>query len=103
MMILYGAATVHGGALVTVAGAVFIAILMVALNHTLQFGESLAESGRAHAALAVWAPIAVFGLFSLWFFSASLSWPGDNPITRATAGMSGLLQRVLRRVRRTPQ
>lgn len=95
-----GIAAKRGG---RAAGAVFIAILLVALNHTLQFGESLAESGRAHAALAVWAPTAVFGIFSLWFFRVSLSWPGDNPITRAAAGVSELLQRLGRNVRRAPR
>jgi lipopolysaccharide export system permease protein len=84
------------------AGAVFIAVLLVALNHSLQFGESLAESGRADAALAVWGPIALFAVFCLWFFRASLAWPGDNPITRAAARSSALL-RGIDTLRRAPR
>jgi lipopolysaccharide export system permease protein len=95
-----GIAAKRGG---RAAGAVFIAIFLVALNHTLQLGESLAESGRANAALAVWSPIAVFGVFSVWFFGASLSWPGDNPITRAAVGMGEALQRLRHSVRRAPR
>jgi lipopolysaccharide export system permease protein len=95
-----GIAAKRGGRM---PGAVFIAILLVALNHSLQFGESLAESGRANAALAVWAPFAIFAVFCFWFFRSSLSWPGDNPITRAATRTGELLQHSLRRFRRTPR
>jgi lipopolysaccharide export system permease protein len=80
-----------------VAGAVFTAIALVMLNHSLQFGESLAESGRADAAIAVWMPFVVFALLSLWLFRASLAWPGDNPITHAASRLGDALQRWRRR------
>lgn len=64
-------------------GVVFACLALLALNHSLQFGESLAESGRAAALPAVWIPLAVFGLVSLWLFRSSLAWPGDNPVVRA--------------------
>lgn len=66
-----------------VPGVVFACIALLALNHALQFGESLAESGRAAALPAVWLPVLVFGVFSAWLFRGSLAWPGDNPVTRA--------------------
>ena len=80
------------------AGAVFTAIALIALNHSLQFGESLAESGRANAVVAVWTPLAVFALMSFWLFRASLAWPGDNPITRATSRTGDAARDLRRRV-----
>lgn len=64
-------------------GVVFAAFALLALNHALQFGESLAESGRASGLIAVWVPYAVFGVLGVWLFRSSLRWPGDNPVMRA--------------------
>ena len=66
-------------------GVVFACLALLMLNHALQFGESLAESGRASAPIAVWVPVATFALFSAWIFRGSLAWPGDNPVSRAIA------------------
>lgn len=66
-------------------GVVFACLALLVLNHALQFGESLAESGRASAPLAVWLPVTVFALFAAWLFRGSLAWPGDNPVSRAIA------------------
>jgi lipopolysaccharide export system permease protein len=79
------------------AGAIFTALALLALNHSLQFGESLAESGRADAALAVWLPLAVFAALCLWLFRSSLAWPGDNPLTRAESRVGEGLNRLRRR------
>lgn len=70
-------------------GVVFACLALLALNHAMQFGESLAESGRAAALPAVWLPLAVFGLFVAWLFRGSLAWPGDNPVTRAITAIEG--------------
>ncbi len=64
-------------------GVVFAVLALLILNHSLQFGESLAESGRAPALPALWVPWTVFGAVCLWIFRQSLAWPGDNPVTRA--------------------
>ena len=79
------------------AGAVFAGLALLLLNHSLQFGESLAESGRADALLAVWSPVAVFAGLCLWLFWGSLAWPGDNPLTRAASRFSEALERARRR------
>lgn len=80
------------------AGAVFTALALLVLNHSLQFGESLAESGRANAALAVWSPLAAFAIVCVWLFYGSLAWPGDNPISRASSRIGEGLQRLRRRL-----
>lgn len=78
-------------------GTVFAAVALLALNQSLQFGESLAESGRAVAQLSVWLPIVTFGVLGIWLFRSSLQWPGDNPVMRAVAaiesGFEGMQKR----------
>jgi lipopolysaccharide export system permease protein len=78
-------------------GTVFAVLALLALNQALQFGESLGETGRAPAALAVWLPVVFFGVLGIWLFRSSLQWPGDNPVMRAVhaieAGIDGLHHR----------
>jgi lipopolysaccharide export system permease protein len=78
-------------------GTVFAVLALLALNQSLQFGESLAETGRVPALLSVWLPVAAFGVFGLWLFRSSLQWPGDNPVMRGVnaieAGFEGVRHR----------
>jgi lipopolysaccharide export system permease protein len=75
-------------------GVIFASLALLLLNHALQFGKSLAESGRMPAAVAVWTPYLLFALLSLWIFRGSLVWPGDNPVSRAVLKLEGLLDRA---------
>ena len=77
-------------------GTVFATLALLALYESLQFGQSLAQSGRAPVLLAVWSPLLVFTAFGLWLFRSSLQWPGDNPVMRAVSAIEaafGGLQR----------
>lgn len=80
-------------------GVVFACLALLTLNHALQFGESLAESGRAAALPAVWLPLGLFALFAAWLFRSSLAWPGDNPVTRAIAAIESGFEGLGRRRR----
>jgi lipopolysaccharide export system permease protein len=75
-------------------GTVFAGIALLVLHQSLQFGESLGETGRAPAWITVWTPVVLFAVFGAWLFRSSLQWPGDNPVMRAVsaieAGFSGL-------------
>ena len=64
-------------------GTVIATLALLMLNQALQFGESLAETGRVAAWLSVWGPVVVFAVFGLWLFRSSLQWPGDNPVVRS--------------------
>lgn len=64
------------------ASLIVAAVLLLLFHHSLQLGESLAESGRASPWLAVWAPWLAFASFCGWLFSQSLARPGDSPVTR---------------------
>lgn len=75
-------------------GVVFASLALLLLNHTLQFGKSLAENGRLPAALAVWTPFLLFALLSLWIFRGSLAWPGDNPVSRTVGVLERLIERL---------
>ena len=75
-------------------GVVFASLALLLLNHMLQFGKSLAESGRLPAALAVWTPYLLFALLSLWIFRGSLAWPGDNPVSRTVGVLERLIERL---------
>jgi len=81
-------------------GVVFATLALLALDHALQFGESLAKVGRVPAAASAWTPFAWFAVLSLWMFRSSLAWPGDNPVSRVVIATEGLLERVLPRRRR---
>lgn len=73
-------------------GVVFAAFALLALNHALQFGESLAESGRASGLIAVWTPYVAFGVLGAWLFRSSLRWPGDNPVMRAVSAIEAAFE-----------
>ncbi|MDB6000264.1 MAG: permease YjgP/YjgQ family protein [Rhizobacter sp.] len=75
-------------------GIVFASLALLALNHSLQFGQSLAESGHVAPVTAVWTPFALFALLSLWIFCRSLAWPGDNPVSRAVVAFEHVVERL---------
>nr|WP_277817120.1 LptF/LptG family permease [Solimonas terrae] len=67
-------------------------LMLLALHHGVQFGESLAQTGHVSAIVAVWTPVVVFAIVSCWLFGASLKSPGDNPLTRAVASVERALE-----------
>lgn len=78
-------------------GTVFAVLALLALNQALQFGESLAETGRAIPWLAVWLPVLLFAMLGLWLFRSSLQWPGDNPVMRAVNAIEAAFEGVQKR------
>lgn len=72
-------------------GAVFAVLALLTVNHAMQFGEGLGDTGRLPAAAAVWTPFALFAVMSLWIFRSSLAWPGDNPVLRAVMAIERVL------------
>jgi lipopolysaccharide export system permease protein len=82
-------------------GVIFGVLALLAIDHALQLGESLADTGRLPAAAAVWVPYAVFVGLSLWIFRGSLAWPGDNPVLRAVVAVEGLIDRARPRTRQS--
>jgi lipopolysaccharide export system permease protein len=82
-------------------GTVFAAVALLALNQSLQFGESLAESGKAMAQISVWLPVVLFGVLGLWLFRSSLQWPGDNPVMRAVSAIEAGFEGARRKAQKS--
>jgi lipopolysaccharide export system permease protein len=78
-------------------GTVFATLALLLLYEALQFGESLAETGRAPAWLAVWLPVLGFGAFGVWLFRSSLQWPGDNPVMRSVSAIEAAFEGLQRK------
>ncbi len=81
-------------------GVVFATVALLGLDHALQLGASLGQSGRLPPAAAVWTPFVVFALMSFWIFRRSLAWPGDNPVLRAVMAIEALIDRTRTRAHR---
>lgn len=77
-------------------GLVVAGVLLLAFQHSLQLGQSLAESGRAMPELAIGAPFAVFTGLCLWLFIGSRKRPGQTPVTELVRRMSAGLERLQR-------
>jgi lipopolysaccharide export system permease protein len=73
-------------------GTVFATLALLALWQALQFGESVAQTGRAPAWLAVWLPVLLFAVFGVWLFRSSLQWPGDNPVMRTVSAIESAFE-----------
>lgn len=82
-------------------GVVFATVALLGLDHALQLGAGLGQSGRLPPAAAVWTPFLVFAVLSVWIFRRSLAWPGDNPVLRAVMAIEGLIDRTRIRARRS--
>lgn len=78
-------------------GTVFATLALLALWQGMQFGASMAKTGRAPVWLAVWLPVVAFTAFGLWLFRSSLQWPGDNPVMRAVSAIEGAFEGMRRK------
>jgi len=62
-------------------GLIIAGVLLLAFQHSLQLGQSLAESGKAMPLAAIGAPWLIFVSLSLWMFIGSRKRPGQTPVT----------------------
>ncbi len=81
-------------------GLLLAGVLLLAFQHSLLLGQSLAESGRLAPIPAVGAPFLVFTGLAVWLFVGSRTRPGDTPISRLVLAMSAWFRRVLRAFQR---
>ncbi|ALL15250.1 LptF/LptG family permease [Caulobacter henricii] len=79
-------------------GLIVAGLLLLAFQHSLQLGQSLAEGGKANPILAIWGPFLLFTGFSVWMFVGSLKRPGDTPISRVVRRIGQTLDQVRRLV-----
>ncbi|WP_421738318.1 LptF/LptG family permease [Caulobacter sp.] len=79
-------------------GLIVAGVLLLAFQHSLQLGQSLAEAGKANPAVAIWTPFLVFTGFSVWMFLGSRKRPGDTPVTRLVRAIGDTIKRCVRMV-----
>ena len=80
-------------------GLIVAGILLLAFQHSLQLGQSLAESGKAVPSLAIGVPFAIFTGLSLWLFIGSRKRPGQTPVTEMVRRMGVGIARFRRMFR----
>ncbi|MDB5455485.1 MAG: permease YjgP/YjgQ family protein [Caulobacter sp.] len=56
--------------------------ILLAFQHSLQLGQSLAESGKVMPLLAVGGPFLIFTGFAVWLYVGSRKRPGETPVSR---------------------
>jgi lipopolysaccharide export system permease protein len=75
-------------------GLVLAGLLLLAFQHSLQLGQSLAEAGRIPAFVGIWLPFSLFTGFGVWMFMGSRHRPGETPITHLVAEGAELVIRI---------
>jgi lipopolysaccharide export system permease protein len=72
-------------------GLIFAGLLLLAFQHTLRLGQSMAETGAVSAALGVWLPFALFTGFGVWMFAGSRHRPGETPLSLFIGSVSQII------------
>lgn len=77
-------------------GLIMAGVLLLAFQHTLLLGQSLAKAEKVAAAPAIWIPFALFSGFAVWLFLGSRTRPGDTPVSRLVRRINNLVTRLVR-------
>lgn len=80
-------------------GLIIAGVLLLAFQHSLQLGQSMAEAGKAMPLIAIGVPFLLFTGFSVWMFVGSRKRPGQTPVSELTRRMGGGLVRFRRMFR----
>lgn len=84
-------------------GIIVGGVLLLGFHHLVQFGQSMAMTGRAPAELSVGAPFLGFTALCLLVFATSRKRPGETPVGRVMEFVSSTLARFkARRAAATP-
>jgi lipopolysaccharide export system permease protein len=76
-------------------GIILAGVLLVAYQHMLQLGQSLATNGRAAAATAVGVPFLIFAAICVATFVSSRKRPGETPVTILSERINDFIKRCL--------
>lgn len=77
-------------------GVIIAGLLLIAFQHMLQLGQSLASSGRAQALPAIIVPFGVFAAICLTTFFTSRKRPGETPVGILAERVGDMIRRMLR-------
>jgi len=76
-------------------GLIMAGLLLLAFQHSLLLGQSMASSGKLPTLPAIWGPFAIFAGLGVWLFMGSRTRPGDTPVSRAVRRINKLASRVV--------
>lgn len=76
-------------------GLIMAGVLLLAFQHALLLGQSMAASGKLPPFLAIWVPFAVFAGLGVWLFLGSRTRPGDTPVSRTVRRINKLVARAV--------
>ena len=76
------------------AGLLLAGAMLLAFQHGLQFGQGLAEAGKASPELGVGLPFFLFAAFCVWMFAGSRKRPGETPIGQFVGRIGDVIDRV---------
>lgn len=77
-------------------GLIIAGVLLLAFQHSLLLGQSLAKAGKMAPFPAVWIPFAIFTGLAVWLFVGSRTRPGDTPVSRLVRRINWLVARAIR-------
>ena len=80
-------------------GIVIAAVVLLVYQHSIQFGQGIADDGRASALVGVWSPFALFAALCLWLFSQSQRRPGETPFTVVVDALGDAFEAAIRLIR----
>lgn len=76
-------------------GLVMAGVLLLAFQHSLLLGQSMAASGKLPAIPAILVPFAIFSGLGVWLFAGSRTRPGDTPVSRLVRRINKLASRMI--------
>jgi len=77
-------------------GIIIAALLLLAFQHMIGLGQSLASSGRANPATAVGLPFVIFAILCIGTFFTSRKRPGETPIGLFAERVGDFIRSLLR-------
>lgn len=77
-------------------GLVMAGVMLLAFQHSLLLGQSLAKAGKIAALPAIWIPFAIFAGLGVWLFMGSRTRPGDTPVSRAVRHINKVVSLIVR-------
>lgn len=77
-------------------GLVMAGVMLLAFQHSLLLGQSLAKAGKIAALPAIWIPFSIFAGLGIWLFMGSRTRPGDTPVSRTVRRINQVVAHIVR-------
>ena len=81
-------------------GIVIAAVVLLLYQHGIQFGQGIADAGRASPFVAVWTPFVIFSSLCAWLFLQSRRRPGETPFNLVVDALGDVIEAVTALFRR---